>query len=192
MPTTITVEMSSSQAGFSSGYVTPRARVTLNGVEIEGKGIMLAATTFRVILFDPSAPPTDPSASLFDEVLCDRTNRGTQNWIGTYRGLYDFVQNSIYSAGDPTNLFFLIASAGLDAGMVPPPSFAEFLFSCGAGLQLQGWLGKAPGPANPNLWISTPANYCFLGTTGLGYDGGFEKYETTSGATLRSTMTISF
>lgn len=157
---------------------------------------MLNVTTFRLIIFDPNVPPSGTSKLLYNAQVCDIENMVTTgSWGTSYRSLYDFAQNLLYSYGDPENLFFLFATNGFDVGMVPPPSFVELLFRCGAGAELQKWLRLNPGQSHPERgWVLRPANYIFIGSSGTPMGSPLmEKFETIDGpGPLVTTATWTF
>ena len=182
MPTTISVTAHSKPRALREVDPPPPVSVKVNGVEVWPKSVLLAPTTFRLIIFIPNSPPTDPQAYLFDKVLCTPMTKGKDPWSLSYGGLFDFAHNLLYSYGDPRNLFFLFATAGFDQGMVPPPSFAQLLFSCGAGSGLQDWLGRTPGQSDQSMWVSKPANYIFIGSSGTSFKAPLlEKFEAGTG-----------
>ncbi|ATQ43218.1 hypothetical protein [Caulobacter mirabilis] len=194
MTTTISVTNNSMQIPMG-GDAPPLVSVTINGQVVPAHGITLNATTFRLIVFNPNSPPNDPSTFLFNKQVNDVANgAATGNWTSTYRSLYDYAENLIYSYSDPSNLFFLFATNGFDKGMVPPPSFVQLLFSCGAGAQLQNWLAQLPGQTNQSLWVTSPANYIFIGSSGTPMGSPIlEKYEVAaSGGVFSTTAQCSF
>jgi hypothetical protein len=181
-----------------STQFAPPASVTINGgPDLRGQ-MVISPSLLHLIIFDSTQPLTSPSAIVYNRCIWNPDNNWeAELWYSHNDELWDYTHNLILAQAGLDDVTFLMATSGFDAGMVPTGSFATFLFSCGAGPQLQQWIKHVPGGSGaspPQQWITTPANYIFMGASGTGFGQGFgEKFEIAPAGqqTLTSTLTIS-
>lgn len=131
---------------------------------------------FQLVLLDPTEDITQPSAIRANEYVCFFSKDNTHQWVTTYNYTYAQVVTVASISGNPFDNILIVASFGLDAGMAPTNAFLRLLLAAGAGRGVQAWehypdIGSQV--ANPDSWVSRPANYLFVGVPGLPFDNPF-------------------
>jgi hypothetical protein len=109
------------------------------------------------------------------------------SWSESYRWMYDGVATQIMSSGDTQQQVVIVATFGLDVGMVPTAATFGLCLERGAGKMLQQW-GLLPTPSEGGGYIYSPANYLLIGNTGYDYDEGYEQFAYQDGASLTTTL----
>ncbi|MBS1701741.1 MAG: hypothetical protein JST12_08770 [Armatimonadetes bacterium] len=170
-------------------YATPLPPATLPTITIDGTPLAApnnpySPTGYQVVIFNSTKPVTDPTALLANVAFGVGNDPGTNSWWNTYQYVYSNMLSLILNTGNIDEQFLLIVSFGLDNNMPPTNDMLSTMLNLGANGQLQKWETTCdPGSqvGNANSWVSYPASYILVGSSGWGYGEGEEAYQNTAG-----------
>ncbi len=139
--------------------------ITVGGQALTPSQSQTWPTGYQMVLLDVkgSVGPEDVRINNYYPLI---SSGGGNSWMQSYVRVYQQMLHDILVSGNPHNYLLMLASYGLDNNMGPTDAFLQMLFGAGAGSTTQKWLTHSnPGSqaGSAGSWVSTPANYIFVG-----------------------------
>jgi hypothetical protein len=168
----ILLTMGSQVQPFNSAPPSPfPTSISVDGTPV---AVGTARSGFLLALFDPSTTISATSPYLCQLYTVEPDDDG--QWYDTYSLMYSKLWLDLTTQMDPTSSLLLLASFGLDANMVPPVDFIQYLFELGAGSGLQDWASGANAGSRGPSWVGQPIIYGLATYAGSGFANGKELY----------------
>jgi hypothetical protein len=168
-------------------------KITMNGTPFPSPGQLHQPSGYQLIVIDATRDYTDPASILANQFINFFASSGTNSWASTYQYTYGAIKRAILNSGNIDQQLIILASYGMDNNMAPTNEAYEMLLGAGAGPTLQYWETHCnPGSqtGNPTSWVSTPANYIFVGFSARTYGQGYEVHEIGSPVTSNLSVTL--
>jgi hypothetical protein len=171
-------------------------QTTLPSITIDGNPVANepqrppTASGWQVVVLDQAADLTSAAAVLSNRFVWLQQDNGAWSY---WEAMYSIMTTQILTSGNTGSQIVLVASYALDVNIPPTNDALELLLTYGAGPQLQSWLtgGFDIGSEGGN-WTNTPANYVFIGASGLGYGNGTEEFNVGTDGIITAGVTANF
>jgi hypothetical protein len=165
--------------------------ITINGNALSAASNQpFTASGWQVAVLDQAQDLTTPAAVTSNRFISLQADGN--NW-GYWEAMYSMMTTQLLTSGNPGAQIVIVTSFGLDANLPPTNDALELLLTYGAGPQLQGWLTSEVdiGSEGAN-WTNTPANYVFIGASGLSYGTGTEAFNIGTNGGIAEGATATF
>lgn len=190
-PTQVEIAISTTSEPMQSGSLpAPQPPViTLNGTALTAPPYPPNTPNgLQCVVFNSSMDLTNPDTIISNRYLLVWEENG--GWWTSYPWMWNWLANQLLASGDPQQQIVIVATFGLDVGMVPTPAALEQMMARGAGPNLQSWATTSQ-PSEGGSYIEYPANYVMVGNSAYAYGQATDVFDyPNSGSPVTTKLTV--